>query len=307
MQIPRTQFVTLILAVAIALSASVSATLAVARATPYANAGYLSSSQAAAQNGPLTNADVISLVSIGLDESVIAQKIRTAPSTSFDVSIDGLKVLKAAKVSNEVIHAMLESANSSAAYSNSDDPAAVHAPGIYVQVAGNDGQAHMLMLGHTEAVGAKTHGSGISKVNGVTSTIGLPMPMHGKTHVRAELSGGKSPIQINDKNPNFYVYFTEDTERFGGSDFSVRDFALLKFKSNDKIREIEIATRPESFGDSESTGIDQKVREPTVVQKIKPGIYLIKLTRPLKPGEYAFEHLLEGVFYDFGLSEGRVN
>ncbi len=262
---------------------------------------------ARAQAAAMTNADVVTLAAAGLNESIIAQKVRTAKSTAFDLSVEGLKTLKAAQVPDEVIHAMLESSNSSAAYSNSDDPAAPHQPGIYVQVAGNDGQAHLLMLEHTEAVGAKEHASAAHKVGTVTGVIGLPLPLNGKTRVRAELSGSRSPVQIGDKNPNFYVYVAEDTQRFGGSDFSVRDFSLLKFKSNDKAREVEISTRPGGYGgeSSVSTGIDDKARQPILVQKIKAGIYLIKLVHPLKPGEYAFEHLLEGIFYDFGVGDGH--
>ena len=260
--------------------------------------------------GPMNNADVVSLVSAGISDSLVAEKIRSATETAFDVSIEGMKSLKSQGVSDPVIHAMLTSASSPAGYSNSDDPTLVHQPGLYAQIAGKDGQAHMIMLEHTEATGEKTHKGAMANVSS-TPVLGAYMGgPHGKAHVRASLNNPRSPIQLDDHNPSFYIYATEDTERFGGSDLSARDFVLLKFKTTSRTREVEISTVSASMASygmagGGSTGIDDKVRQPTSIQRIKSGIYLIKLMKPLKPGEYAFEHLLDGAFYDFGVAESH--
>lgn len=63
---------------------------------------------------PLSNDDVIQMVSVGLADDVIIEKIRSATKTDFDTSIDGLKTLKAAKVSDSVLKAMINPAGSSA-------------------------------------------------------------------------------------------------------------------------------------------------------------------------------------------------
>jgi len=55
----------------------------------------------------MTNADVIELCSLGLSDDVVVQKIGTSKAVAFDTSITGLKELKAAKVSDIVIRAML--------------------------------------------------------------------------------------------------------------------------------------------------------------------------------------------------------
>jgi len=47
------------------------------------------------------------MVSLGLSDDVIIEKIRSVPVTSFDTSVAGLKVLKAAKVSDAVLKAMI--------------------------------------------------------------------------------------------------------------------------------------------------------------------------------------------------------
>jgi len=61
---------------------------------------------------PLTNQDVISMVQLGLSDDVIIAKIHSAAGlgagpAAFDTSIDGLKALKAANVSDAVIKAMI--------------------------------------------------------------------------------------------------------------------------------------------------------------------------------------------------------
>jgi hypothetical protein len=265
-----------------------------------------------ARSGPMNNADVVSLVFAGLGDVLISEKIRSASETDFDVTVDGMKMLKSQGVSDQVIHAMLESSTSPAGYSTSDDPTLRHQPGIYAQVAGKDGQAHLILLEHTGTSGEKAHKGAMSGVGTAASYLpmvgGAFMIPHGKTHIRASLTNPRSPVQLDDKNPNFYIYVTEDNQRFGGSNFSARDFELLKFRTTSKTREVQISTvSTGSFGmeGAGNTGIDDKVRQPTSVQKVKPGIYLIKLMKPLKPGEYAFEHQLDGEFYDFGITEGH--
>jgi hypothetical protein len=55
----------------------------------------------------MTNADVIELCSLGLSDDVVVQKIGTSKAVEFDTSVTGLRELKAAKVSDAVIRAML--------------------------------------------------------------------------------------------------------------------------------------------------------------------------------------------------------
>jgi hypothetical protein len=59
------------------------------------------------QSQKMTNADVIELCSLGVSDDVVVQKIGTSKAVAFDTSITGLRELKAAKVSDSVIRAML--------------------------------------------------------------------------------------------------------------------------------------------------------------------------------------------------------
>src|SRR5882724_5614418 len=61
----------------------------------------------------LTNADIISMVSLGLSDDVTIAKIRSVSGSdglNFDTSVDGLKSLKDAKVSDAVLKAMINPA-----------------------------------------------------------------------------------------------------------------------------------------------------------------------------------------------------
>lgn len=60
----------------------------------------------------LRNDDILTLVKVGLDESLIISKINSAEATDFDLSTEGLVSLKTAKVSNAVIDAMMKRSSS---------------------------------------------------------------------------------------------------------------------------------------------------------------------------------------------------
>jgi hypothetical protein len=55
----------------------------------------------------MTNQDVIDMVSLGLSDDVVIDKIHATEATDFDTSIPGLKALKLAKVSDAVIRVMI--------------------------------------------------------------------------------------------------------------------------------------------------------------------------------------------------------
>lgn len=70
-----------------------------------------SASSSAPQNDPsqmLTNADVIKMTQAGMDSNIIIMKIKSG-ATHFDLTTDGLIALSNAKVSQDVIKAMMDS------------------------------------------------------------------------------------------------------------------------------------------------------------------------------------------------------
>jgi len=61
----------------------------------------------------MTNQDVIDMVSLGLPDDVIIEKIRTVTTTDFDTSVPGLRALKAGRVSDSVIRIMINPSSGS--------------------------------------------------------------------------------------------------------------------------------------------------------------------------------------------------
>jgi hypothetical protein len=61
-------------------------------------------------DGILRNEDVLTLKKVGLDDSLIIKKIRSAQATDFDLSTNGLVSLKSGSISNAVIEVMMQQA-----------------------------------------------------------------------------------------------------------------------------------------------------------------------------------------------------
>jgi len=135
----------------------------------------------------LTNQDVIDLAAVGLSDDVIIDKIHATEATDFDTSVAALKALKAAKVSDDVIRAMI---NPRPAISAVDDvrilPPATkddglpEEVGVYVELNGELSEVE------PEIVGWQTGGVVKSKV-----TLGLD-----KGHVNGKIAKPRSPLQI---------------------------------------------------------------------------------------------------------------
>jgi hypothetical protein len=73
----------------------------------------------------MTNQDVIDMVSLGLPDDVIIEKIQTVAGTDFDTSVSGLRALKAGRVSDSVIRIMINPSLGSNPKLRHDKPEAI--------------------------------------------------------------------------------------------------------------------------------------------------------------------------------------
>lgn len=250
----------------------------------------------------MTNDDVIALASAGLSDQVIIAKIQSAPSTSFDTSVPGLKALKAANVSSPVIAVMIDpkapvaqpapvapTVAAAPAPANPDDPNAVHAPGIYMLAKGTDGQPHMMLL---ERITPKEHKAGGFWAS--SATYGIV-----KAHGKAVLDGAKASVETADTKPVFYLYIPSGSDAaFGGSTYNPKDFAMVKLEVKGDTR--QITTGSYSMWGS-SSGTDEKARQGFGSETLKPGVYKLTPVSDLAPGQYAFEQNW-GTYFDFGVA-----
>jgi hypothetical protein len=258
----------------------------------------------------MRNADVIALSAAGLPDEIIIAKIHSAPVTDFDTSLDGLKSLKAANVSNVILRAMIDphaaqnptttaaDTSSEAGTDSADDPLVPHPPGIYILASGRDGSILLAKLEHTVPKQEKTTGAFLSGI-----TYGIT-----KGHVKVVLDGAHAPVETPNSNPTFYIYIPEDNATFGGNSISVKDFALMKFDVKSGRR--EVSTVSISMWGA-SAGTDEKARQGFSSERVKPGIYKLTLLSPLSAGQYAFQQSGSqgsasgqqntGTYFDFGI------
>jgi hypothetical protein len=220
----------------------------------------------------ITNKDVIDMVALGLSDDVIIAKIRGAAAggtLQFDTSVDGLKELKAGKVSDEVLKVMINPAPPAApvvvaAAPMTNDP---NLPPPEVGVYWKNGNAFNRIEGQaiTQAkVGGKA---------GSMFTYGLR-----NEHWDATLNGSESKNVINEREPVFYIYVPDGA--------SSSDFVLIELEKKSNRREFQIGSFGGITGGKSGVKRDKEVAFTADHAGIRT--YKIKLNAPMKPGEYAF-------------------
>jgi len=219
----------------------------------------------------LTNRDIIDMVSLGLSDDVIIAKIRSingADGLKFDTSVEGLKALKAAKVSDAVIKVMINPVPQTsmviAAAPVALDP---NLPPPEVGVYWKDGATFVLIQG--QAISQ-------AKVGGRAGSF-LTYGMGGQ-HWDAYLNGPTSSNHVKERQPVFYFYVPEGT--------SAADYALIKLEKKGDRREFQIGTFGGISGGKSGVKKDKEI--PFKSEHVGLRTYKITLGSNLQAGEYAF-------------------
>jgi hypothetical protein len=220
----------------------------------------------------ITNKDVIDMAAVGLSDDLIIAKIRTAiagGTLQFDTSVDGLKELKVAKVSDEVIKVMINPAPPAApivvaATPISNDPTL---PPPEVGVYWKNSNAFVLIEGQAISQ-AKVGGKA-----GSMFTYGMR-----NEHWDAYLNGPQSKNVIQERLPVFYIYVPDGA--------SASDFVLISLEKKGNRREFQIGSFGGITGGKSGVKRDKEVAFTAEHAGIRT--YKIKLDAAIKPGEYAF-------------------
>jgi hypothetical protein len=243
----------------------------------------------AAQQPPakMVNQDVIDMASLGLSDEVLVDKIHAASATDFDTTLEGLKVLKAAKVSDNVIRAMINpgtpavpapAASTAFAKADPNDPSDPHDPGIYMYTKTRDG-VKMIMLEPTVYTQGKMSGAFTSAM-----TYGAA-----KMKWKAIVRGSHANMKTADSGTVFYFYFEKlgaglSYGAFGGTS-TPNEYTLLRFDDKKDSRET-VVMKGSMWGTS--SGTDKKADTGFTFEKLQPGVYKVTPNTPLKAGEYCF-------------------
>jgi hypothetical protein len=222
----------------------------------------------------LTNQDIISMVQLGVSDDVIIAKIRAVSSASasgvgFDTSVDGLKALKAANVSDAVIKAMINPAAPAPAIVAAGtaitlDP---NLPPPEVGVYWKDGVKFALIEGRAvdqTKVGGRA---------GSFFTDGMR-----NQHWDAYVEGPISKNIVKERQPVFYFYVPD------GEDSS--DYVLIKLNKKGDRREFQIGSFGGLTGGKSGVKRDKELDFKTDHVGIRT--YRVTLNTALKPGEYGF-------------------
>ena len=215
----------------------------------------------------LTNDSVISMVKAGLPESVIISKISSSPK-KFDTSTDGLIKLKAAKVPDKVIEAMVTGgAPAAASTASAADP----------------------MIAYMSPAGAKP----LKIVHGEMESSAAPFA--GSRH-EVVLPAPRADYRITDRQPVFSTNLAAD------------QWALIRLKpgKNDRNLPIDRNSGWGWGGATFRTGPDPKYRVNLEGAAAAGGGATIKPKEPLAPGEYGWIAIWRGQpnmveVFDFGV------
>jgi len=221
----------------------------------------------------LTNQDIITMTQMGLSEDVIIAKIRAAgaagaDSIGFDTSVDGLKALKSANVSDAVIKAMINPTPAPVAITTAApmtlDP---NLPPPEVGVYWKDGANFVLIPGQA-VTNAKVGGRA-----GSIFTDGIR-----NQHWDATLNGPTSNNRVRDHHAVFYLYVPDGA--------SSSDYVLIKLNKKSDRREFQIG----SFGGftGGKSGVQKEKEIPIKAEHVGIRTYKVTLDEDLKPGEYGF-------------------
>ena len=245
----------------------------------------------------LTNAKIIQLSKIGLQSSVIINKIQTSV-TLFDVSTDSIISMNNNGVSSDVINEMMKvvksQQNSNEVQVNSKVPTEMHKSGIYFYKP--DDTEEPLRKVDAFVVNYRTSSGGYGGYGGSSTT--------------ANLTGSESKLEIKNVSPVFYFYFdnsTKDqTDWYASS--SPNEFLLVKLVVKKDSRLFKVGGSSSSFGSSSSNNmIPEKVKVQFDYNKVKEGIYKITFKTPLEAGEYCFVFANNTYkVFDFGIITDNV-
>ena len=262
-----------------------------------------------AQDGAMTNEEVITLTKAGLSPSIIIGKIRSGKS-NFDLSADSLIKLKQAGVSDDILSAMIEAKSGrpaapisgSSATGDLNDPMTKHNYGIYLYEE-KDGGRTMTQLAVNVSSQNRTGG-------GFTAAV-TPFGL-GKVKTKANLPGRNAAMQIKSNSPIFYFYLDVSSgglNTASGIPSTPNEFTLIRFNQRSDNREVTIA-KTNSWGSK--GGLSDEYVVQLKAEDLGNGIFKITPAGDLRNGEYAFYLVNSGnsnasaaigaKFFDFGVN-----
>jgi hypothetical protein len=236
-------------------------------------------------NDVVSNQAVIDMVGLGLSDAVVIEKIRSAPETNFDTSIDALKALKAARVSDAVIMTMINPKAAAPAPFAMRMPAA--AP-VVMRVGGPPGFPPSAGMAYKRADGSfvamqecPLEGSKVKVSWGAMTGLGPSSTV-------SVYTGLEAAVRIEERRPAFFMQNIGRATMQGA--FIAR---LIQQQSHRVVQDSHTG----AF--SVEQGVPKKSRLGLVIADVGDGFVSVTPKDDLPDGEYIV--IFPGMCYDFGI------
>jgi hypothetical protein len=241
----------------------------------------------------LTNARVVELSKLGLDDDIVIAKIRNG-NCQFQLGDSDLVALKKAGVSAKVIAAMLD-AGSSTTTSVTAMPKAAETNSVASPAAGPTAAGMYVSNGDTFT---KIMGQ-ILSTKRTGSLLVSDLTMHIKTSkVNAQLLGAHAQ-NVTGPNPQF-IFIPAKQE--GDAGVNAGDLILIRMEQKKDRRQLEVGATG-AWRQSSGVALSHEIQ--LVRTEMRPGAYKIAPTTALSKGEYGL-YLARGegmapYIYDFSV------
>jgi len=217
---------------------------------------------------PMTDQDVIDMVSLGLSDDLVIDKIKASKASDFDTSLAGLKALKQGKVSDAVIRVMIHVMINPPA---NTAPAGISAasPGAGTASPSDEAGVYAVLRGKSVAIEPEVvnwQTGGVAKSHATLFIV--KGDINGKIMKPANSTQLKSPLE-------FLIRAVEGT--------SVTDYLLLQLHQKSDRREFRWVTG----GVLRQSGGAQTDEIPFQPEKISARLWRVRLGS-LPTGEYGF-------------------
>jgi hypothetical protein len=251
-------------------------------------AGLLLASPASAET--LTNRSIVALNAAGLDPDTIIAKIQSS-DTKFDLSTEQMIALKKQGVPGSVIAAMLAAEGKPEA--STTPPRQQFAAPVRASSANLSASrpAGIYLLDGGQLVRIEPNVSGQTKTGGfIASALSYGIA---KISVRIVLQGDSARVRTHEATPTFYFYlpgaaranassFDEDSS---SAPSSPNQFSLVRMSEKKGSREARVGRGNIAGAQS---GVVDKDRIDFTYDEARTGMFSVRPTSPLPPGEYCF-------------------
>ncbi len=252
------------------------------------------------QEEVLSNASIVELKELALGDDLIVEKIKVSPC-DFDVSVAGLRQLKAAQISEPVIKAMLSTKSARTANivavpgqpADTSNPQAPHEAGIWLYRE-HDAKAAMTKLEPSVYSQTKSGPNFFIQFGEVAKTAAVIRSAHAE-------------IQTTNHHPTFYFYFEKTQSGLsdqGNTATSPNEYILAEFDVPEKEKQRKLVMAQSGAYSGSEYGPDIKAVREFTTEKLAPGAYKVTVKEDLTSGEFGFFYAgnrMGGKVFDFGV------